>query len=660
MTKNKGRVSEKNSRKLAAIMFTDIVGFTALNQSNENQALEVLEKHNQFLRTIFPKYEGREVKAIGDSFLVEFDSALDATFCAIEIQKFLHDYSISSSDHWKIKLRIGIHVGDVVHKGKDILGDAVNIASRIEPLADPEGICISQQVFDQVHNKIDYPLVELEAPVLKNVVFPTSVFSVILPWEKPKDTYQHGRAKSRLELDVHRIAVLPFSNMSPDPNDEYFSDGMTEEVISAISKVPDLSVISRTSVMPFKTQTKDVSEISTKLNVGTLLEGSVRKAGNRVRIAVQLIDANSDKHLWAENYDRTFEDIFEIQSDIAQRIAKALKIHLWKVHKVRIERAPTQNARAYDLYLKGLSQMHLGTEEEYMAAISYFERAIEYDSKYASAYVQIAFAYNFLGFFEMMPMKQALAKAERMTRKALKIDGSLAEAHLSMAVVLRNKWSFPGAVEEAYRALELNPNLAEAHNFLAYTYQWSWQSDKALVEMGTALELDPQSVAIMQFAGSLHLYDGQLDKAIEFYKKVLEREPTAEHSQGNLGLCYVKKGMYDEGIAQIKKSIEMSKSFKPPGQSDLVYALAKAGRVEEAQKVIRGLTKFYEDHQTGAVSLASAYASVGEKEKALEWLETAYKENSAYLLGISVDFGFEDMHSDPRFLSFLKKMKLIT
>src|SRR5579859_4882784 len=235
-------------------MFTDIVGYTALNQSDEAQALEVLDRHDKLLRPFFLKFNGREVKTIGDSFLVEFDSALDATLCAIEIQKFLHDYNISTREDWKIKLRIGIHLGDVVRKGKDILGDAVNIASRIQPLADPEGICLSEQVFDQVHNKIDYPLQRLEGPKLKNVAYATDLYNIVMPWDRETTSIRPMQSSElrQIELDPLRIAILPFTSMSPDPNDDYFADGMTEELISKISLVRELSVISRTSVMSYK------------------------------------------------------------------------------------------------------------------------------------------------------------------------------------------------------------------------------------------------------------------------------------------------------------------------------------------------------------------------------------------------------------------------
>jgi adenylate cyclase len=278
---------DASRRTLACIMFTDMVEYTALAQSNEEQSLRVLERHNELVRPFFLKRRGREVKTIGDSFLVEFESALDAASCAIEIQEFLHDYNLSSTEEWKIKLRIGIHLGDVIHKGADVLGDAVNIASRIRPLADAEGICLTRQVHDLVQNKIRVPMQSLGIVPLKNVAQSIEVFKVVTPWDKDIPTQKEPGK-------VTRIAVLPFTNMSPNPSDEYFADGLTEELIDRLSQVKGLEVIARTSVMTYKNKDKKISEIGKELRVGSIIEGSVRKAGNKIRATVNLIDSTSE------------------------------------------------------------------------------------------------------------------------------------------------------------------------------------------------------------------------------------------------------------------------------------------------------------------------------------------------------------------------------
>ena len=294
-------MSVNSTRRLAAIMFTDIVGYSALTNQMNLSALQVLERHNRLLKPFFPRYNGKEIKTIGDSFLVEFESALDAANCAVKIQEYLHDYNTSTHEDWKIKLRIGVHLGDVVHRDNDILGDAVNIASRIQPLAEPEGVCVSEQVYYQIRNKVDYSFEQLERAELKNIKFSTGVYKIVMPWQNKR-----GDGEQKMDvafiLDKKRIAVLPFSNISADPNDEYFSDGMTEELISIISEISDLAVISRTSVMQYKKNTsKHVADIGKELNVGCLIEGSVRKSGNHVRVAVQLIEVENDKHLWSHS-----------------------------------------------------------------------------------------------------------------------------------------------------------------------------------------------------------------------------------------------------------------------------------------------------------------------------------------------------------------------
>jgi adenylate cyclase len=630
-------------------MFTDMVGYTALGQKNESLSLALVEEQRKVIRPILARHNGREVKTIGDAFLVEFPSALDAVRCAYEIQRATKEFNITLPSEKRIHLRVGVHLGDVVESQGDISGDAVNVASRIEPLAEDGGVCLSRQVYDHVHNKLDLQLSSIGMRPLKNVSEPLEVYKVVMPWEL-------AGVSSPPEYGKNRIAVLPFVNISPDPNDEYFADGLTEELITRVSLVKGLEVIARTSVMIYKKKEKNVAQIGEELKVGTLLEGSVRKADNRIRISAQLIDAGSEAHLWAENYDRDFRDIFSIQSEIAQNVATALKVHLLEGEKESIRRPSTTDPVAYDFYLKGLFHSRRATEEEYMTALGYLERAIERDPEFALAYAGMAKVYDFLGFFEIMPSKEAFDKSEKLAKRALELDDSLAEAHLAMARVLRMNWDFKGSLAEAKRALSLNPNLAEAHIALTMYYGFAWQFEEGLGAIRKALELDPFSPQTLQSAGTWFLYSGQPSRAAELYKKVLEADPDDSFARGNLGLCYVKQGLYDAGLAEIRKGIAMSKSFDPSRYSDLTYALAKAGKIEQARAVIPELIQYYEQHRAGAGAVAFAYGSVGDKERAFEWLEKAFDEHSGYLGSVSLDFAFEDLHSDPRFQSFLKRM----
>jgi adenylate cyclase len=395
-------------------MFTDMVGYTTLAQSDESLAMKVLESYHGLLRPIFPKYHGREVKTMGDSLLVEFDSALDATNCAIDIQQHLHKYNLSSRDDWKLRLRIGVHLGDVLRIGGDVLGDTVNVASRIEPLAEAEGICVSEQVFDQVRNKISHPFLKLAPTELKNVRFSIDVYKIVMPWEDGSATgLSHETPRSQ------RIAVLPLTNMSPDVSDEYFADGMTEEIISTLSKIEQAEVISRTSVMQYKKATKSIREVFKELNVGTILEGSVRKAGNRIRVAVQMIDAVRDRHLWAESYDRELEDVFAIQSDIARRVADALQSRMPRNRPSMVE--PTRDVEAYTMYLRAMQLHHENTEVSLREAVALFEKAISRDPAFARAYAGLAHALCGLtvGYEDYTAY---VKKAEAAARKSLELE----------------------------------------------------------------------------------------------------------------------------------------------------------------------------------------------------------------------------------------------
>jgi TolB-like protein/Flp pilus assembly protein TadD len=635
-------------------MFTDIVGYTAMAQSDEAQSLEVLERHNRLLRPLFPKYKGREVKTIGDSFLVEFDSALDATNCAIEIQKFLHDYNISSkTDNWKIKLRIGVHLGDVVLRKGDVFGDAVNIASRIEPLAEPEGICISQQVFDQVHNKIAYPLEQLDHSELKGVKFPTIVYKILLPWE----------TKRRLQEPIGRnnpsIAVLPFANMSPDPNDEYFADGMTEEIISSLSKLNELDVISRTSVMQYKKNPgKGARDIGHELNVGTLLEGAVRKAGNRLSISVKLIDIETDRHLWSENYERDLEDIFKIQSEIAESVDDALKIRLLMIQKTKTIKPSTKNVEAHILYLKGLASASKGTREGIEKSIEYYQQAIDKDPRYALAYAAISDSFLRLGFWELRPSKEVFPKAKLFAEKALQIDSTLAEAHLCLGSVIRNlEWDYTAAEDEFRRVIELNPSLAEARSRLAILLMQAGRFEEAIEEARRTLELDPMSADASSSAGAVYLYARRYDEAIALLENATELDSNMRNSVHNLGLALVQKGFVEEGIKQIERASNMSESKNPVDMMELAYAYSKAGKIEGARKILSKLTKGWNENPGWSGAIAGVYASLGENDNAIEWKERANEEQSGFLKAhLRVDFVFDPLRSDARFQGLLNKI----
>lgn len=647
-----GSFSEPEQRKLAAIMFTDIVGYTSLTQKNETLALELLEKHRNLLRPIFLKGNGREVKTIGDSFLVEFDSALDAVNCAVKIQAFLHDYNLSTSGAL-IRLRIGIHVGDVVHKADDILGDAVNIASRIEPLAEPEGACISEQVFDQVHNKTSYQLEQLEKAELKNVNFPTTVYAIMMPWREDKAKLSDVQ-NDRIESNRLRVAVLPFSNMSPDPNDEYFSDGITEELISTISNIKGLAVISRTSAMQFKNVSKKMLDIGQELNAGSVLEGSVRKAGNQLRIAVQLIDVRSDQHVWTETYDRTLDDVFAIQSDIAERVARSLEIKLLTSERNRIEKARTTKSEAHTLYLKGRYFWNERTEQSIKKAIEYFRLATEKDPNYALAYSGMADCYTIMSDFGYISPKEAFSKATDSALNALKIDPDLAEAHASYALSLEGLWDFEGAEREFKLAIRLNPNYATAHQWYGLHLERARRFDEALQEIEKATELDPLSLQIRSNTAVFHVSIGDYDEAISRLKSLLVLEPDFSPAYIWLVTAYTAKGMLREALEEIEL-----KRGQPSGSirmSIFGNTFARAGMLKEANDVIEQLKERSKHEFVDPMLFAGIYSCMNMKEEAFEWLEKAYDEHSQLLIYLQIYPWFASLRSDSRYLSLVKRV----
>ena len=397
---------------------------------------------------------------MGDAFLLEFESALDAARCAIDIQQQLHEHNLPVAvDSDRFEVRIGVHEGDVIHSDADILGDAVNIASRIEPLADPGGICISESVYLQVRNRIPHQLAKLGEQKLKNVEVPINLYRVVLPWQETLTV----RTVSESDLDIQRVAVLPFANISADGMDEYFADGLTEELISTMSKIHELSVISRTSAMHYKTRPKPIVEIGRELKAGTILEGSVRKSGNRVRITVQMVDAKQDKQIWAENYDREIQDIFAVQTDIAQRIAEALKIRLLPSEKKDIERRATESPGAHTLYLKGRYYWSERSKDGNDKAVKCFEEAVKLDPKFALAYAGLSDCYIIYGDYGWASPKEASSKAKEYATKAFEIDSRIAEAHTSLGwVYTTHEWMWQEAEKEFIKAMELKPSYATA------------------------------------------------------------------------------------------------------------------------------------------------------------------------------------------------------
>jgi len=632
-------------------MFTDIVGYTLLGQKNESLSLSLLEEQRRLVREILNRHNGREVKTIGDGFLIEFPSALDAVRCAYDIQGKTREHNAPLAEEKRVHLRIGIHLGDVVESEGDISGDAVNVASRIGPFAENGGISLSRQVYDQVQNKFELPLVTLGAKTLKNVATPVELYKVTLPW-------QQERIASSTQLDKKRIAVLPFANISPSPSDEYFSDGMTEELIATLSRIKSLGVIARTSIIRYKGLTKPVVEIGRELNVGTVLEGSVRVAGKKLRITAQLIDAGTEEHLWSETYDRNLEDAFAIQTDIAKRITNALKVRVLQSETLRLEKKAIRVPDSYALYLKGRHSLNTRTEKGLKDAIQQFENSIKRDPKFALAYTGLADAYAILASYslEYVPPKEGFPKAKTAAEKALSLDDHLAEAHASLGLVkFYYEWDWNGAEAEFKKALELNPGYAQAHQYYADFVKSFGRFDEALEEMRKALVLDPLSYSINTGIGHVLYLSRQYDLAIDQYRKVVESDPSFIPARLWFGRPYLQKGMFEEAIEQVEEAVKLSHETTV-SLATLAQAFAAAGRIADAKKMLDKLLTRGTEQYVPSYWIALVYTSMGNKDDAMKYLERAFLERSSWLVWANVEPRFDSLRSDARFASLLARI----
>ncbi len=631
-------------------MFTDMVGYTALGQKDESLSLALVEETKKLLRPIFVRHNGREVKMMGDAFLVEFANALDAVRCAYDIQRGSREFNISMPTEKRLKLRVGVHLGDVVESHGDIFGDAVNVASRIEPLAAEGGICLTQQVYDQVQNKFELPFVSLGNKVLKNVVTPLEVYRVVLPWEN--ETLVKEQA-----LERRRIAVLPFVSLSPDPNDEFFADGLTEELIDRLCQVRELEVIARTSVMTYKKKEKKAAEIGKELRAGTLVEGSVRKAGNKIRVTAQLINASTEGHLWSSRYDKSLEDIFAVQSDIAEQVADALRVRLLPNEKKAIEKKTTKSTQAYTLYLKGRYYWNERTEDGLVKAISYLEQAVDLDSNFALAYALLSDSHALLANYGLRQSKEALPIARKYAETALQLDDTLGDAHAALAAVLWNEWKLKDFFAELEKAIELSPNNASAHHRYAIALMLTGKGQDAMREIRRAKELDPLSPMInASVAGGLNLLR-RYDEAIKEAEESLKLIPDYYSLYDVLGLSLVKASRYDEGISKLQKAVVLSGNSDSI-KADLAVGYALSGRTEEATKILNELLELPKTKYVSPVSIASVYAAEGKRDEAIKWLEKAHDERSATLTYVMNDpLFFDALGKDPRFLALMAKMR---
>ena len=701
---------QSEKRTLAAIMFTDLVGYSALAQRNEPLALELLAESQRLLRAQFPRFNGREVKSTGDGFLVEFPSALHGTQCAVEIQLGLAVRNAAQPAPRHLRVRIGLHVGEVVHRENDLYGDGVNVAARIEPLATGGGICLSDTVFAQVRNKLDLQLVKLDAPKLKHIEVPMEVYRVVLPgqpvpaagtpptppparqilrqfrvpaalglfalvaaagllglhssgWKKTGPALTAAAPIPRIPpgpprtADPHSVAVLPFENRSADPTDEYLSDGLTEELLNALARVRGLRVPGRASSFAFKGRTgHDIyHQIGNQLHVATALGGSVSKAGDKLRVTAQLINVDDGFVLWATNYYGDMQDLFTFQTQVAERVVRALSVKLGVEESRELETPPTANPEAHRQYLLGRALFNKGSISNFTASMPYFQRAIQLDPHFALAYCGLADAYGFTSGI-LMPGRQGWAKEQELARQALALDPKLAEAHFSLGLALASAFQWAEGETEIKRAIEMNPNLAVAYDQYAFLLTCLGRHDEAIAMSRHAVALDPISPLMNIDLGWWLLFARRYDAAVAQCHQALALESAG--FAGALGA-----GLEPAVERRHKRRHDGIRAGPETGSAAFLRSAARL-RLRGHRPSRPSRTNLAGARQLARTNYASpglqAYPSLGlgETEKIYGCLNQSLEEQDYPVQFLKVDPAFDPLRGDPRFQALLKKAGL--
>jgi adenylate cyclase len=609
-------MSAPEQRKLAAIMFTDMVGYSALAQRDDKLALELLEEHRQLLREIFPRFNGTEIKTIGDAFLVEFDSALEAAQCAIEIQRTLAKRNHDVTSDRRIELKIGIHIGDVVHRDGDVYGDGVNIASRIEQLAGAGGICVSMDVERQIRNALEARFEKFGSADLKNIKLPMELFRIVLPWEKgakPEPGATRVSNKSPILVlaavlvaiglfagwrwmqragperqsastgsanvpatalakapDQKSVAVLPFVNLSDDKGSEYFSDGVSEELLTVLQKIPGLHVAARTSAFSFKGKNATAQEIGQKLGVAHLVEGSVRKSGDSVRIAARLTRADTGEELWSENFTRDLKDVFAVQTELAQTIVAQLRGQLTdsaegSAAKAAIhaevqaaEKGGTKNVQAHEYYLQGRFYADRHSEKSTGEALAAYQHAVDLDPGFALAWAGLAQTHAWYCAFSTEGGQKGF------------------DAHLA------------SARDAAARALAIEPNLPEAlfaRGFIETNFDFDWKG--AAQTLSKALALAPADPNIVIAAANLELARGDTNRALELYRRAVDLDPVNPAARGFLAFNLAATKRFAEARGEFPRVVELNPAA-PWAHAGLGLSFLLEGKFEEAVSATEG------------------------------------------------------------------------
>ena len=669
-----------DQRKLAAVMFTDIVGYTALMSKDERQALKILQKNRDLQKSLAEKHNGEFLKEMGDGTLLCFQSALDAVRCAMEIQKSVQDDS-------DLNLRIGIHLGDIVFKEGDVFGDGVNVASRIERLAEAGCICISEEVYRSVRNQPEIKTQYIGKRNLKNVKIPVKIYTIIgkgisVTTKKVVKRTQKRNSVSiaigiifivipllilvytiskRPDKRIKSIAVLPFEIKSDDPETEYLGEGIAIGVCNRLAQLSDLEkVISSSTLRNYKGKNVDAKAVAKEVKVKAVLFGDIILLHNNMAINVELKDAEDNSTLWGRRYTRSNESGFEIEALLAKEIVDNLGFKLSGEDQHRLTRIHSDNMEIYNLYLRGCFFSNKHTETGFMEGIEYFKRAIRLDSTYAPAFVGLAHAYKELARLSYISRNEAYQKAKAAIMRALEIDETLGEAHATLGSILINfDWDLEKPEQEFQRALQLSPGSSIVHLLYSQYLMWIGQYDEAINHCKKAVDLDPLSSINSQWLAGHYFYARRYDESIEQLRNNLKMNPNFIWSYNYLAYNYELKGMVENAAACADTALILwGDTDDPIALGTLGEVYAKTGRIKKARLSLEKLQEVSQKQSIDPMMFVHIYNGLGNRDKAFEYLQKAYEIRSGtfiYLNAYSKN-QLRDIGSDDRYKTLLKKM----
>jgi adenylate cyclase len=673
----------QHTTRLAAVVFTDIVGYSAVVHRDPALGARLLDRQREVVRSQLRAFAGREVETAGDSFLLEFESAVAALQYVATIHRQLHEVNAASADGERVVLRASIHLGDVEHRGDEIFGDGVNVSARLLPLSPEGGVALSDVVHRQVHSRLNVPALSIGRQSLKNIAAPMEVFTLdgaavralqfsTIPAASTAQSASRERAFRRFLLAAvaiaifavlavkvagmrlgprpetdRSVAVLPLLNQSGDPAGDYFSDGLSEDLITALAQSRDLKVIGRTSSFQFKGGRDGVATIGAKLNVAHLLQGTVRRQGDRVRIVAELVRVSDEVAVWAQTYDRELKDVFAVQSEIAHSVAMAMRVAL-AAGDVNRDEPPSGNLAAYDALLRGNYMLaHQHGEDGIRQAVSHYERAIALDPDYALAYARLADALTSMSWWMAgEPYIALLDKAQWASDMALKLAPDLGQAHLARGRVLINKYfDFDGSLREYRIAHEIMPGDPAALGAVGSTLVSGGQLEEGFALLLRGIELDPYDTSAMRVLAWQSLVAGRNDEAERYARQVPQ--------PAFIAVVAARRGRFDEALAEARRE---------PNEYLRLYALAyvhiSQGDRTAADQVLRQMTTSPSVAQTAGYQIGSLYARRGEPDRAFEWLERAYEAHDGGLGVMTIDVDLKSLRADPRFAPLAKRLGL--